>query len=83
MNSSARVLAFTLALAVLPVHTSSAQDASTLKDLTAVIMLLGMPCGQVTAAERQGDNDHIATCENGAHYRVSLDAQGRVVARAL
>ena len=68
------------ALAALPVQTSLAQGPSTLKDLTAVIMLLGLPCGQVTSAQRQGNDDHIASCENGARYRVTVDAQGRVVA---
>ncbi len=58
----------------------AAQDAPLLKDLTAVIALLGLPCGQVVEAKRQGDNDHIASCKDGNRYRVFLDAAGRVVA---
>ncbi len=70
-----------LALVALSVQPSLAQAPGTLKDLTAVIMLLGMPCGQVTSVQRLGDDDHIASCENGARYRVTVNAQGRVVAQ--
>ena len=70
-----------LALVALPVQPSLAQAPGTLKDLTAVLTLLGMPCGQVTSVQRQGNDDHIASCENGARYRVTVNAQGRVVAQ--
>ena len=59
----------------------AAEDVTLLKDLTAVIMLLGLPCGQVVSAKRQADNDHIAACKNGNRYRVYVNAEGRVVAR--
>ena len=59
----------------------AADDATLLKDLTSVIALLGLPCGQVIDAARQGDNDHIASCKDGSRYRVFIDAGGRVVAR--
>lgn len=59
----------------------AADDAALLKDLTAVIALLGMPCGQVVSATRLKDNDHIATCRDGNRYRVFINAQGRVVAQ--
>ena len=59
----------------------AADDPALLKDLTSVIALLGLPCGKVVAATRQGDNDHVATCENGTRYRVFLNADGRVVAQ--
>ena len=59
----------------------AADDPAVLKDLTSVIALLGLPCGQVIAATRLGDNDHIATCENGMRYRVFINAEGRVVAQ--
>jgi len=59
----------------------AADDPALLKDLTSVIALLGLPCGQVVAATRLGDNDHVATCENGMRYRVFLNAEGRVVAQ--
>ena len=61
----------------------AADDAALLKDLTAVIALLALPCGQVVKARPQGDNDHIATCKNRRRYRVFLDAGGRVVAQKL
>ena len=59
----------------------AADDVSLLKDLTSVIALLGVPCGQVVSAKRQADNDHIATCSNGNRYRVFVNAEGRVVAQ--
>jgi len=58
---------------------SSAQEISTAKDLTAVIALQGLPCGQVTTTAKQGDNDYLATCQDGNRYHVFINAQGRVV----
>ena len=57
----------------------AAEGISTAKDLTAVIALQGLPCGQVKNAARQGDNDYLASCENGARYRVFVNPEGRVV----
>ncbi len=59
----------------------AADDAALLKDLTSVIALLGLPCGEVVSATRLKDNDHIATCKNGNRYRVFVNAEGRVVAQ--
>jgi hypothetical protein len=59
----------------------AAEDAALLKDMTSVIALLGLPCGQVVSAIKQGDNDHIATCKDGNRYRVFVNAEGRVVAQ--
>ena len=82
MIPPARALALIILLAALvAVPSPAADDATLLKDLTAVIMLLGMPCGQLVSAKRQADNDHIASCENGNHYRVYVNAEGRVVAQ--
>ena len=58
----------------------AADDVPLLKDLTAVIALLGLPCGQVVSATRLKDNDHIATCKDKNRYRVYMNAAGRVVA---
>ena len=58
----------------------AAEDAALLKDLTSVIALLGLPCGQVVSATKLKDNDHIATCKDGNRYRVYVNAEGRVVA---
>lgn len=62
---------------------ASADDAALLKDLTAVIALLGLPCGQVLSATPLKDDDHIAACEDGNRYRVFINAEGRVVAQRL
>jgi len=59
----------------------AADDVALRKDLTAVIALLGLPCGQVVAATRVKDNEHIATCQDGKRYRVFVNAEGRVVAQ--
>ena len=60
---------------------SAAEDAALLKDLTSVIALLGLPCGQVVSATRLKDNDHVATCRDGNRYRVFINAEGKVVAQ--
>jgi hypothetical protein len=59
---------------------SPAGDVSVAKDLTAVIALQGLPCGQVVTVEQLGDNDYIASCQDGNRYRVFVNADGRVVA---
>ena len=56
----------------------AAEDPAVLKDLTAVIALQGQPCGQVVSAAQQGDNDYIASCQDGNRYRVFVK-EGRVV----
>ena len=62
---------------------AAAEDAALLKDLTSVIALLGLPCGQVVSATALKDDDHIATCQDGNRYRVFINAGGRVVAQRL
>jgi hypothetical protein len=49
--------------------------------MTSVIALLGLPCGQVVSVVKKGENDHVATCQDGNRYRVFLNAEGRVVAQ--
>jgi hypothetical protein len=57
-------------------------EAPTLaKDLTSVIALLGLPCGEVVGVVHKGDNDNVATCKDGHRYHVFLNADGRVVAQ--
>lgn len=53
------------------------------KDLTSVIALLGLPCGEVVSVAHKGDNDNVATCKDGHRYHVFLNADGRVVAQKL
>jgi hypothetical protein len=69
------------AMALIVALPAVAQDNALLKDLTSVIVLLGLPCGQVVSAKKQADNDHIASCKNGMRYRVFVNAAGRVVAQ--
>jgi hypothetical protein len=60
-----------------------ADDVSLAKDLTAVIALHGLPCGKVVSVKRLGDNDHVASCQDGNRYRVFVNPEGRVVAQKL
>jgi len=81
-RTRASTLTLTLTLAALFAGAAPAADGvPLLKDLTSVIMLLGMPCGQVVSARRQSDTDHIASCSNGERYRVYVNGAGRVVAQ--
>jgi hypothetical protein len=56
----------------------AADDPKQRQDLTAVIALQGLPCGEVVSYVRQGDNDFVATCKDGNRYRVYVK-EGRVV----
>jgi hypothetical protein len=55
-----------------------AQDISEAADLTAVIALNGKPCGRVVSAAKRGEDDYLATCEDGNRYRVYIK-DGRVI----
>jgi hypothetical protein len=75
-------MALTLAFvgAVFFVVPSFADDEEALKkDLTAVIALHGLPCGQVVAVKVQAENDYAASCKDGNKYHVYLNAAERVV----
>jgi hypothetical protein len=54
-------------------------DVSVAKDLTAVIALQGVPCGQVVGVKQLGENDYVASCQDGNRYHVFQNAQGRVI----
>jgi hypothetical protein len=54
------------------------QDISDAADLTAVIALQAKPCGKVVNAARRGEDDYVATCEDGNRYRVYVK-DGRVI----
>ena len=79
--ASAAIVLFAAALAALAAPASAADDAAALKDMTAVIALLGLPCGQAVAVTPLKENDNIVTCKDGNRYRVFLNAEGRVVAQ--
>ena len=80
MNRRTAVLAQSLVVLALFAVPSRAQDEEALKtDLTAVIALQGLPCGQVVAVKEQAQSDYAVTCTDGHLYRVYLNAAGRVV----
>jgi len=58
-------------------------DVTVAKDLTAVIALQGLPCGEVISARQQGEDDYIASCKDGNRYRVFVNADGRVMVEKL
>ena len=79
MNKLTVAVAQSLVVAALFAGLSFADDEALKKDLTAVIALHGLPCGQVVAVEVQAENDYAASCKDGNKYRVYLNAEGRVV----
>ena len=80
MNKLTLALARSLVVVVLfAVPLFAADDEALKKDLTAVIALHGLPCGEVVAATVQAENDFLASCKDGNRYRVYLNATGRVV----
>ena len=81
MNKITVVMAQVLVAGLLAVPSLAQNDDETLKkDLTVVIALHGLPCGQVVAVTVLAENDYAASCEDGNKYRVYLNAAGRVVA---
>ena len=80
MNRLTVALVQSFVVAVCFAVPSFADDEEALKrDLTAVIALHGLPCGQVIAVKVQAENDYAASCQDGNKYRVYLNAAGRVV----
>ena len=80
MNKRTAVLAQSLVVAAFFAVSSFAPDEEALKkDLTAVIALHGLPCGQVVAVKEQAANDYAVSCEDGNKYRVYMNADGKVV----
>ena len=75
---STRMLA-AISVAILTAPALAADDAATRKDLTSVIALQGLPCGEVVSVKTQGDNDYIATCKDKNRYHVFINSSGRVV----
>ena len=80
MNTRTVVLAQSLLVAAFfAVPSSAADDEALKKDLTAVIALQGLPCGQVVAVTVQAEDDYAVSCKDDNKYRVYLNAAGRVV----
>ena len=57
----------------------AADDEALRKDLTAVIALQGLPCGQVITVKTQAENDYAVTCKDQNKYHIYLNDKGRVV----
>jgi len=80
MNKRKLVFASLILLSAMFAVPAFADDEPALmKDLTAVIALQGLPCGQVVAVKTQAENDYAATCKDKNKYRVYLNDKGRVV----
>jgi len=80
MNKLTLVVARSLVVAALfAVPLLAGDDEALKKDLTAVIALQGLPCGQVVAVTELAKDDYAATCKDGNKYRVYMNAEGRVV----
>jgi hypothetical protein len=73
------LLAATTLCAAPTLAADPASDVSVAKDLTAVIALQGMPCGEVVSATKRGENDYLAKCRDGNRYRVFQNPEGRVI----
>jgi hypothetical protein len=69
------IAAGTLAHSVTALAQEQVGDAA---DLTAVIALQGKPCGQVVSVTERGENDFVATCQDGNRVHVYV-RDGRVV----
>ena len=80
MNRRIVVMAQSLLVAAcFAVPSFAADDEALKKDLTAVIALQGLPCGEVVAVTVQAENDYAVSCRDDNKYRVYLNAAGRVV----
>ena len=80
MNRRTMVLAQLLFVTALFASPSFAADDEALKkDLTAVIALQGLPCGEVVSVTTLAENDYNASCKDSNKYHVFLNADGRVV----
>ena len=64
--------------ALFAVPSSAADDEALKKDLTAVIALQGLPCGQVVTVTKNAESDYAVTCKDENKYHVYLDEKGRV-----
>jgi hypothetical protein len=79
MNKRIRIATLSLLLAAFASSSVAADEEALKKDLTAVIMLQGFPCGQVVTVKTQAENDYAVTCKDENKYRVYLNPAGQVV----
>ena len=79
MSSLKQSLALTAAAATFSgVSVAQDRDIGDAEDLTAVIALQAKPCGKVVNAVKRGEDDYVATCQDGNRYRVYV-RDGRVI----
>ena len=84
MNRRTVVLAQSLLMAVFLAGPALAVDEEELKkDLTAVIALQGLPCGEVVTVTVQAEDDYAVSCKDDNKYHVYLNATGRVIVEKL
>jgi hypothetical protein len=77
-----RIVVFALSLFVMALFAApsfAADDEALKKDLTAVIALQGLPCGEVVNVIVQAESDFAVTCKDTNKYRVYLNDAGRVI----
>jgi hypothetical protein len=77
-----RIVAFAQSLFVVALFAApsfAADDETLRKDLTAVIALQGLPCGEVVSVIVKAESDYAVTCKDANKYRVYLNDAGRVV----
>jgi len=79
MNRLTVALAQSLVVTALLAAQSPAEEEALKKDLTAVIALHGLPCGEVVAVKVLAESDYAASCKDGNKYHVYLNEAGRVV----
>ena len=80
MNTRTVGLAVSLFLfTAFAVPSFAAADEALKKDLTAVIALQGLPCGEVVDVMTLADSDYAVSCKDKNKYRVYMNAEGRVV----
>jgi hypothetical protein len=73
------VLSQVLVVASLFAAQAPADEEKLKQDLTAVIALHGLPCGEVVAVQVLAESDYAASCKDGNKYHVYLNKDGRVV----
>ena len=80
MNTRTVIVAQSLFVgAFFAVPSFAADDEALKKDLTAVIALHGLPCGEVVAVKELAESDYSASCKDRNKYRVYMNAEGRVI----
>ena len=65
-----------LVMALFASPSFAADDEALKKDLTAVIALQGLPCGEVVAVTTLAENNYAASCKDSNKYHVFLNDGG-------